>query len=179
MVRVPGSSEDAGYHRTSQEDEDVQAKIEGKKTEESLEDRLPVNTQENKKVSKDRPDLGRGLVNMVKVELIKEKPKHPPYFLVKDALGHNIYHALKNNQSKVKTDTLLSLKSKNYKIYTKVRSLCISPKIYVLCCDLDAFRSMVTTRRTLKTFGYDDESVVAALALRLARFLEDVNDWSA
>ena len=41
MVRVPGSLEDAGYHRESQEDKDVHGKKEHK-TEEPLEDRSPV-----------------------------------------------------------------------------------------------------------------------------------------
>ena len=41
MVRVPGSSEDAGFHRESQDEEDVKVKIE-QKTDEPLEDRPPV-----------------------------------------------------------------------------------------------------------------------------------------
>ena len=47
MVRVPRSSEDADFHRESQEDEEVQVKID-QKTEETLEDRLPVTKEEEK-----------------------------------------------------------------------------------------------------------------------------------
>ena len=56
-------------------------------------------TQEEKnKGSKDRPDLGRGPDNMVKVEIFEDKPKYPPYVLVEDALGHDIYHSPADHQ---------------------------------------------------------------------------------
>ena len=70
MVRVPGSSEDAGFHRESQDEEDVKVKIK-QKTDEPLEDRPPVTQEEKNKGSKDRPDLGRGPANMVKAEILK------------------------------------------------------------------------------------------------------------
>ena len=92
MVRVPGSSEDAGFHRESQDEEDVLVKVE-QKTEEALKDRPPVKHEHITKGSKDRPDLGRGPVNMAKVEIIEDKPKYPPYVLVEDALRHGTYHA--------------------------------------------------------------------------------------
>uniref|UniRef100_A0AAV1UC78 Uncharacterized protein n=1 Tax=Peronospora matthiolae TaxID=2874970 RepID=A0AAV1UC78_9STRA len=72
MVRVPGPLEDAGYHRESQEDEGVKFTLEPK-TDEPLEDRPPVTLEYKNKESKDRPDLGRGPVNMFKVENIEEK----------------------------------------------------------------------------------------------------------
>ena len=56
-------------------------------------------TQEEKnKGSKDRTDLGTGPANMVKVEIFEDKPKYPPYVLVEDALGHDIYHAPADHQ---------------------------------------------------------------------------------
>ena len=71
MVGVPGSSEDAEFHRESQDDKDVHVKKEHK-TEEPLEDRSPVTQEETNKESKDRPDLGRGPVNMVEVERFED-----------------------------------------------------------------------------------------------------------
>ena len=109
MVRVPGSSEDAGFHRESQDEEDVLVKVE-QKTEEALEDRPPVKHEHKNKGSKGRPDLGRGPVNMAKVEIIEDKPKYPPYVLVEDALGHGTYHAPEDHQLTVKTEQLWSQK---------------------------------------------------------------------
>ena len=43
---------------------------------------------------------------MVKVELIEEKPKYPPYVLVEDTLGHDIYHAPEDHQPTVKSESL-------------------------------------------------------------------------
>ena len=71
MVRVPGSSEDAGFYRESQDDKDVHVKKEHK-TEESREDRSPVTQEETNKGSKHRPGLGRGPVNMVEVERFED-----------------------------------------------------------------------------------------------------------
>ena len=77
MMRVPGSLEDAGCHRESQDEEDFKVKIE-QKTEEALEDRPPVTQEDKIKETKDRSDLGRGLINMVRVEIIEIKPKTLP-----------------------------------------------------------------------------------------------------
>uniref|UniRef100_A0AAV1V028 Uncharacterized protein n=1 Tax=Peronospora matthiolae TaxID=2874970 RepID=A0AAV1V028_9STRA len=71
MVRVPGSSEDAGIHRKPQDEKEVKVKIESK-TEDPLEDG-PLVTQEDKnKESKDRLDLGRGPANKLKVNFIEK-----------------------------------------------------------------------------------------------------------
>ena len=77
----------------------------------SLEDRSPV-TKEKNKESKDRPVLGRGQVNKVKVEIIEEKPKYPPYVLSEDTLGHDTYHAQRTN-SKRRKPRCLSLRNNN------------------------------------------------------------------
>ncbi|CAI5716688.1 unnamed protein product [Peronospora effusa] len=115
MVRVPGSSKDAGFHREFLEDKDVHVKKENK-TEEPLEDRSPVTQEETNKGSKDRPDLGRGPVNMVEVELIEDKPKYPPYVLVEDTLGHDAYHDPEDHQPTVKTERLRSPNKQQTKI---------------------------------------------------------------
>ncbi|CAI5706258.1 unnamed protein product [Peronospora effusa] len=111
MVRAPGFSEDAGSHRESQDDKDFHVKKEHK-TEEPLEDRSLVSQEETNKGSKDRPDLGRGPVNMVEVEFIEEKPKYPPYVLVEDTLGHDAYHDPEDHHPTVKTERLRSPKNK-------------------------------------------------------------------
>uniref|UniRef100_A0AAV1TYM4 Uncharacterized protein n=1 Tax=Peronospora matthiolae TaxID=2874970 RepID=A0AAV1TYM4_9STRA len=64
MVLVPGYLEDAGFHRESQDEEEVKVMIEPK-TEYPLDDRPPV-TQEDKKESKVLPDLDRGPFDLVK-----------------------------------------------------------------------------------------------------------------
>lgn len=51
---------------------------------------------------------------MVKVEYIEEKPKHPPYVLVEDTLGHGIYHAPEYSQPTVHTEKLKSSKQKQH-----------------------------------------------------------------
>ncbi|CAI5705769.1 unnamed protein product [Peronospora farinosa] len=88
MVRVPGSSEDAVFHRESPEDKDVQVKNEYK-IEDPLEDRSPVTKEERTKDRKTDQTLGEGPVNKVEVEHLQEKPKYPPYVLVEDTLGHD------------------------------------------------------------------------------------------
>ena len=53
---------------------------------------------------------------MVKVELIEEKPKYPPYVLVEDTLGHDAYHDPEDHQPTVKTERLRSPKKQQTKI---------------------------------------------------------------
>ncbi|CAI5709105.1 unnamed protein product [Peronospora effusa] len=115
MVRVPGSSEDGGFHRESQEDKDVYVKKEHI-PEDLLRHRSPVTQEEKNKGSKDRPGLGRGPVNMFEVEFIEEKPKYPPYVFVEDTLGHDAYHDPDDHQSTVKTERLRSPNKQQTKI---------------------------------------------------------------
>lgn len=87
MVRMPGSSGDAGFHRESQEDDKTTVKNE-RGTTKTLEPGSPVIKKE--KGSEDRQTLGRSSAIEVKVEE-EEKPKYlPPYvFSKEDNMGHN------------------------------------------------------------------------------------------
>ena len=90
MVRVPGSSGNAGFHRESHEDEMTTVKID-EGTTKTLEPGSPVIKKEEG--SEGRQSPGRSSAIEVKVEY-EEKPKiPPPYVFVKeDNMGHNNYY---------------------------------------------------------------------------------------
>ncbi|CAI5706020.1 unnamed protein product [Peronospora farinosa] len=90
MVRVPGSSEDAGFHRESHEEEKTSVKID-QGTTKTLETGSPVIKREEG--SEDLQSPGRSSAIEVKVEY-EEKPQSPlPYvFVEEDNMGHNKYY---------------------------------------------------------------------------------------
>ena len=102
MVRVPGSSGDAGFHRESHEDEKTTVKIDKGATK-TLEPGSPVIKKEEG--SEGRQSPGRNSAIEVKVEY-EEKPKNsPPYVFVKeDNMGHINYYGPGSPSSTVKTE---------------------------------------------------------------------------
>ncbi|CAI5725209.1 unnamed protein product [Peronospora effusa] len=93
MVRVPGSSGDAGFYRESHEEEKKTVKIDQDRprTTKTLEIGSPVIKKEEG--SEDLQSSGRSTAIEVKVEY-EEKPQNtPPYvFVEEDNMGHNQYY---------------------------------------------------------------------------------------
>ena len=50
---------------------------------------------------------------MVKVELIEEKPKYPPYVLVEHTLSHDTYHAPGDHQPTADAEVFKTTKTKD------------------------------------------------------------------
>ncbi|CAI5706521.1 unnamed protein product [Peronospora effusa] len=90
MVRVPGSSGDAGFHRESHEEEKTSVKID-QGTTKTLETGSPVIKKEEG--SEDLQSPGRSSAIEVKVEYEEKPPNPPPYvFIEEDNMGHNQYY---------------------------------------------------------------------------------------
>ena len=91
MVRVPGSSGDAGFHRESHEEEKTSVKID-QGTTKTLETGSPVIKKEEG--SEDRQSPGRSSAIEVMVEY-EEKPPHPPSFVFAGEYdtGYNYYYS--------------------------------------------------------------------------------------
>ncbi|ETO70206.1 hypothetical protein F444_13291 [Phytophthora nicotianae P1976] len=103
MVSVPRYSGDSGYHRESQEDEEVSIKLESRM--EASSEAISPTTLLNEEESAERQSVGRSFADRNEEEdLFEEKSQPPPYASSGGTADHDVNRGPPGEERKVKTE---------------------------------------------------------------------------